>query len=117
LIVKKIGKAKTDSTLGFDFATLEYRPEISNLVNIYSALSSLDVDKVCEEMNKRDMKHFKKELTDLIISVISPIREEMNDLLRDHSHLYEILKKGTEKAAEIANHNIKEIKDIIGFVQ
>ncbi|QOD38270.1 tryptophan--tRNA ligase [Candidatus Wolbachia massiliensis] len=116
LIVKKIGKAKTDSTLGFDFATLECRPETSNLINIFSALSGLDVDKVCEEMSKCDMQRFKKELANLIINVISPIRKEMNCLLKDQLHLHEILKKGTEKAAEIANCSIKEIKDIIGFV-
>ncbi|MGL9717484.1 MAG: tryptophan--tRNA ligase [Wolbachia sp.] len=116
LIVKKIGKAKTDSILGFDFATLEHRPEINNLINIYSTLSSLGVDKVCEEMNKHDMKHFKEELADLIISVISPIREKINDLLKDQFYLHEILKKGTEKAAEIATHNIKEVKNIVGFI-
>ncbi|ACN95518.1 MULTISPECIES: tryptophan--tRNA ligase [Wolbachia] len=115
LIVKKIEKAKTDSILGF--ATLKCRPEISNLINIYSVLSNVNAEKVCEEVNKHDMKHFKKELADLIISVISPIREKMNDLLKDQFHLHEILKKGTKKAAEIATHNIKEIKDIIGFAQ
>ncbi|MGL9702989.1 tryptophan--tRNA ligase [Wolbachia endosymbiont of Cimex lectularius] len=116
-IAKKIEKAKTDSMLGFYFPTLKCRPEVSNLINIYSVLSSLDVERVCEEMNKHDMRHFKKELADLIISVVSPIREKMRDLLKDQSHLHEMLKKGTEKAAEIANHNIKEIKDIIGFIQ
>ncbi|QKX02524.1 tryptophan--tRNA ligase [Wolbachia endosymbiont of Dirofilaria (Dirofilaria) immitis] len=117
LIIKKIRKAKTDSILGFDFATLRCRPEVSNLLNIYSALSNFDVSKVCEEMNKYDMKHFKRELADLIISVVSPIREKMNNLLKDQFYLYEILKRGTEKAAEIADHSIKEIEDIIGLVQ
>ncbi len=117
LIIKKIGKAKTDSILGFDYATLKYRPEVSNLLNIYSALGSFDVSKVCEEMNKHDMKFFKKELADLIISVVSPIREKINDLLKYQSYLYEILKRGTEKAAEIADHSIREVKDIIGLVQ
>ncbi|MDM8334848.1 tryptophan--tRNA ligase [Wolbachia pipientis] len=117
LIVKKIGKAKTDSILGFDFTTLKCRLEISNLINIYSVLSSLDVDKVCEEMSKHNMKHFKKELADLIISVISPIREKVIDLLRDRFYLHEILEKGAKKAAEVASHNMKEIKDIVGFVQ
>nr|CAH7723670.1 unnamed protein product [Callosobruchus chinensis] len=101
----------------FDFATLKCRPEVNNLVNVYSVLSDLNVEKVCEEVNKHDMKHFKKELADLIISVISPIREKLNGLLRDQLHLHKILKEGTEKAAEIANNNIKKIKDIIGFVQ
>ncbi|WP_039950384.1 hypothetical protein, partial [Wolbachia pipientis] len=117
LIVKKIEKAKTDSILGFDFSTLKCRPEISNLINIYSVLSDLNVEKVCKKVDKHDIKNFKKELADLIISVISPIREKLNGLLRDQLHLHKILKEGTEKAAEIANNNIKKIKDIIGFVQ
>lgn len=117
LIVKKMEKAKTDSILGFDFAALKCRPEVSNLVNIYSVLSNLNVEKVCEEASKYDMKSFKKKLADLIISVISPIRERMNNLLKDQIYLYEILKRGSEKATEIASHNIKEVKDIIGFVQ
>lgn len=117
LIVKKIEKAKTDSILGFDFSTLKCRPEISNLINIYSVLSGLNVEKVCKKVDKHDMKNFKKELADLIISVISPIREKMNSLLKDQLHLHKILKQGTEKAAEIANNNIKKIKDIIGFAQ
>ncbi|MGL9682040.1 MAG: tryptophan--tRNA ligase [Wolbachia sp.] len=116
-IAKKIGKAKTDSMLGFDFLTLKCRPEVSNLISIYSVLSNLDVERVCEEMNKYDMRHFKKELADLIISVVSPIREKMRDLLKEQSYLHKMLKKGTKKATEIANHNIKEIKDIIGFIK
>ncbi|QKX01541.1 tryptophan--tRNA ligase [Wolbachia endosymbiont of Cruorifilaria tuberocauda] len=117
LIIKKIEKAKTDSILGFDFATLKYRPEVNNLLNIYSTLSNFDINEVCEEMSKHDMKYFKKELADLIISVVSPMRERIDDLLKDQSYLYEVLKSGTEKAEEIANYSIKEIKDIIGFIQ
>ncbi len=117
LILSKIKKAKTDSILGFDFVTLEDRPEISNLISIYSALSNTSVKEVCAEMNKHNMEHFKKELADSIVSSISPIREKMNDLLKDQLYLNAILKKGTEKASEIANQNIKEIKDIIGFDQ
>jgi tryptophanyl-tRNA synthetase len=117
LIFSKIKKAKTDSISDFNFITLKYRPEINNLINIYSALSSTSVEKVCEEMSKHNMEDFKKELADSIISVISPIREKINDLLKDQLYLNAIFKKGTEKASEIANQNMKEIKDIIGFVQ
>ncbi|WFW29709.1 MAG: tryptophan--tRNA ligase [Wolbachia endosymbiont of Menacanthus eurysternus] len=116
LIIKKIKKAKTDSMLGFDFTTLKLRPEINNLINIYSLLSNFDKKKVCEEIDKYNMKLFKKELADLIISIISPIREKMNNLLKNQLYLHEILKRGAEKASEIANHNIKKIKNTIGFM-
>lgn len=64
-------------------------------------LSNVNVKKVCEEVNKHDMKHFKKELADLIISIISPIREKMNDLLKDQFHLHEILKKAQRKQQKL----------------
>ncbi|HCE59601.1 MAG TPA: tryptophan--tRNA ligase [Wolbachia sp.] len=113
-ISSKVKKAKTDLITGFD---LTDRPEICNMVSIYSLLSNIDIDEVCEQMNKHNMEYFKKELADLIISVLSPIREKMHNLLEDRCYLHKILEKGTKRAAEIATRNIKEIKDIIGFVQ
>ncbi|MBV0899978.1 MAG: tryptophan--tRNA ligase [Wolbachia endosymbiont of Fragariocoptes setiger] len=112
LIFNKIKKAKTDSVKGF---TLLNRPEIRNMIHIYSSLSNTTVEKACEEMNKHNMEYFKKELADLIISVFSPIREKMTILCEDYSYLHKILKNGSEKANEIAVQSIKEIKDIIGL--
>lgn len=37
-------------------------------------------------------------------------------VLKRQLHLHKILKEGTEKAAEIASNNMRETKDIIGFV-
>lgn len=113
-IFNKIKKAKTDLIAGFK---LTDRPEIRNLISIYSLLSDTNIEEVCDKMNKHNMEYFKKELADLVISVLSPMRERMNNLLKDQSYLYELLRRGTERATEIATRNIKEIKNIIGFVQ
>ncbi|WP_253299949.1 tryptophan--tRNA ligase [Wolbachia endosymbiont of Chironomus riparius] len=115
-IRNKIKKAKTDSVSDFNPGSLSDRPEILNMVNIYSSLSNLSKEEICDKMNKYHMEYFKEELADLIISILSPIREKMNNLLNDQSYLHEALKKGTEKATKIASQNIKEIKDIIGFI-
>ncbi len=116
-IFKKIKKAKTDSILGFDIETLHTRPEVRNMVNIYSALCDMSIDILCSTINQYSMERFKKELTDIMISIISPIREKMRTLLNDQNYLLEILKQGRDKAAEVAYQNIKKIKDVIGFVQ
>jgi tryptophanyl-tRNA synthetase len=116
-ILNKIKKAKTDSISGFDIETLPARPEICNMVNIYSALCNVSVDILCRTISQYSMEHFKKELADIIISVISPIREKMKVLLNDQNYLLEVLKKGRDTAAKVAYQNIKEIKSIIGFVQ
>ncbi|OEY86690.1 tryptophan--tRNA ligase [Wolbachia pipientis] len=116
-IINKIKKAKTDSILGFDIDTLSARPEVCNMVNIYSALSDIKVDMLCNTISKYSMERFKKELVDIIISTISPVRKKMTELLSDKDYLLKVLKHGGDKAAGITHQNIKKIKDIIGFVQ
>ncbi|WP_339046698.1 tryptophan--tRNA ligase [Candidatus Mesenet endosymbiont of Agriotes lineatus] len=116
-IAEKIKKAKTDSTIGFEFSLLQGRPEVYNLINIYSALSNISVEKTCQKIDKYDTKNFKKELADLIITRLNPIRNKINDLLQDKSYLYSIMKSGAERAQEISSKNIKDVKEIIGFPQ
>ena len=41
--------------------------------------------------------------------------KEIKKLLEDKSFLEKILKQGTEKAIAIAESNLKEIKNIVGF--
>ncbi|GHM58703.1 MAG: tryptophan--tRNA ligase [Candidatus Mesenet longicola] len=116
-ITEKIKKAKTDSTIGFEFSLLQDRPEVYNLVNIYSILSNINVEKTCKKIINYNMESFKKELADLVITQLSPIRDKINDLLQDKSYLYSIMKSGAERAQEISSKNIKDIKEIIGFPQ
>ncbi|CAN7940062.1 unnamed protein product, partial [Ixodes pacificus] len=49
IIVQKIRKATTDSTLGFTLESLESRPEVHNLINIFSALAEEKVEAVCNK--------------------------------------------------------------------
>jgi len=41
----------------------------------------------------------------------------MRELLKDVSYIDEILKDGTQKAAKIAGRHMKQIKEIVGFVE
>ncbi|WP_333023991.1 tryptophan--tRNA ligase [Wolbachia endosymbiont of Pentidionis agamae] len=117
LIIKKIRKAKTDSILGFDPSSLEKRPEIRNMVNIYSVLSNISIGEVCKKMDQKSIEHFKNKLADLLIATISPIRKELNNLLKDQSYLCTILKEANEQVVNIADQNMREIKNIVGFIQ
>ncbi len=51
-IAMKIRKAKTDSNAGFTFDR-EGRPEKSNLLGIYAALTGASVEAVCEQFQVR----------------------------------------------------------------
>ena len=47
--------------------------------------------------------------------MLSPISDEMRRMQKDESFINQILKSGSEKAKEIAEKNLREIKKIVGF--
>ena len=116
LIVKKISKAKTDPLpIPIDISELKKRPEVNNLLLIFSSLSNLELTDVLNDYSGKQFSQFKKDLSDLIISKIEPIREELNRLDNDQKFLKEILKKGTDEAIKRSSINMKKIRNIVGL--
>ena len=116
VIVKKIQKAKTDSDpFPLNRDQLTNRPEIKNLINIYSSMTDLSVDEIIKKFNEKDFKIFKNELSDGLVDKISKLYVEMKKLLTDNTYLDSILKNGCEKAEKIANKNVRDLKSLIGF--
>ena len=60
------------------------------------------------------ISEFKKDLSDLLIENIEPIRDELIRLDNDHSFLLDILEKGTNEAMR-SGLNMKKIRDIVGL--
>ena len=118
IIRKKIQKAKTDS-LPFprEIEELSERPEVSNLINIFGALSDLSSEKIISDYKINNFSNFKKDLSNLVEEKISKISIEMKKLLEDKRYLDSIIKEGSERADEISKKNLKEIKKIIGFFE
>ena len=116
-IKKKIKKAKTDSLpIPEKLSELINRPEALNLLSIYSFLTNSNLETTLNLMKGKEFSKFKNELSDLIISVVCPIGKKIENLKKDKSHLIKILNKGTSRASLIAEKNIKEVKEIVGFV-
>ncbi len=116
VIFKKILKAKTDSD---PFPThesqLENRPEINNLINIFSAFEGCNKNYILDNYAGKDFKKFKEDLCEVINKPISKISREMSKLLNDRNYINSILLDGQTRAQEIALKNINTIKKIIGF--
>jgi tryptophanyl-tRNA synthetase len=116
-IALKIRKAKTDQDLIMGTPeAMKHRPEALNLLGIYAALTHLTLEKACQEFDGASFASLKKILTDQLIAVMEPIRQKLLAFLKDPSFLEGVLKKGAEKAQALASQNMKEIKDIIGFL-
>ncbi len=115
-IVNKIKKAKTDNlALPSDDKKLNERPEVENLLGIYSSLNNQSLSDSINEFGGKNFSEFKQKLSDLVVEKISPISDEINKLKKDNNFIDKILENGAEKADKIASKKVKEIKKIIGF--
>ena len=115
-IISKIRKAKTDmDPLPVDEKNLKQRPEVENLLGIYSSLSKQSLTDSINDFRGKNFSDFKEKLADLAVEKILPISNEINKLKKNNDYIDSILKKGGEKANEIASKKISEIKKIIGF--
>jgi len=116
LIVNKIKKAKTDNMpMPTIEENLEKRPEVENLLGIYSSLSNQTLDQSKKEFDGKNFSDFKEKLSDLLVEKITPISKEIKKLLDDEKNLDNILYDGSQKADKIALKKIKKIKQLIGF--
>ena len=116
-IQKKIKKAKSDSdSIPDNLKELEKKPEALNLLSIYAEISKVKLEKVLVDMSGKEYSFLKDKLSEKLISEITPVGKEIKKLLGDKSHLIKILKKGTEKANNIAEENLKNIREKVGLI-
>jgi len=117
-IALKFRKAKTDLfPLPDDASGLEGRPEAANLLGIFAALSDQTRDEAIARFAGQSFSDFKKELTDLAVSVLAPISAEMKRYLEDTAQLDAILSEGAHRARAITTPIMAEVQEIVGFLK
>ncbi|MBF0166294.1 MAG: tryptophan--tRNA ligase [Alphaproteobacteria bacterium] len=117
-IAQKIRKAKTDpDNMPATVENMESRPEASNLLGIYAALSDIDKEAAMRQFAGRQFSAFKQELVDLAVSVLGPINSEMKRLMDDPGHIDAVLRQGGEKARAMAEPILAQVYDIVGFLK
>jgi tryptophanyl-tRNA synthetase len=112
-IMKKIRRAVTDSE-----AVVEYRedkPGVSNLLEIFSAMSGRDIDDLVKEHHTAGYKTFKEAVGESIVEKMRPIREEYERLMQDKNHLIDLASQGAERAAYLAEKTLAKVKRKIGL--
>ena len=111
-IINKIKKAKTDNN---PISGDDNRPELQNLLGIYSSLTGQTLIETIKEFDGQNFSEFKKRLGEVVVEKISPISHEIKKIEKDKDFIDDILSKGAQKAEKIAKKKVNEIKKIIGF--
>ncbi len=113
LIVKKVKKAKTDSltTISFD----ENRPEICNLLNIFSAITGKAPQDIANEYETSGFGKFKGDLAENLVEKLKPIQENLARFKQDQSYIKQVLADGKNQASEIAVKTRNEVFSLVGL--
>lgn len=114
-IILKIKKAKTDSGSEITYAK-DMRPEIANLLHIYSGFSDQKLEDVISMFEGKNFAKLKADLADLLIEKLYPINAEFNRILKEEEYIINILREGSERAREVASTTLKEMKSFLGFL-
>jgi len=115
-IALKLQKAKSDSFEGLSLDA-ERRPEATNLLTIYAALSERPVGEVAEAFAAAPFSGFKRELADLAVAKLAPLNDEMRRLLADPAQIDAMLADGAVRARAIAEPILDEVRDACGFLR
>jgi tryptophanyl-tRNA synthetase len=116
-IALKVRRAKTDpEPLPAEMAGLEARPEARNLVGILAAISGATPADVLRDHAGKGFGTFKDVLTEALVSHLSPIQAEMTRLLDDPAAVDAALRKGSDRAAAIAEPIVTKAEELVGFL-
>ena len=115
-IEKKIKKAKTDALpIPDSNRSLEDMPEAKNLLTIFSACEEEDFKNTFNKFKGKNFSELKKDLTEVLINKIGPIRDEMKKLNNDKKYLIQILNTGSQKAQKISTKVLEEVYEVTGL--
>ena len=114
VIARKIKKCKTDEFSGLEWDNPD-RPECSNLLNIYQAVSGKSRESILSEVQDMSWGQFKPVLADAVVEHISPIQTKYNELMADEAYLDKILLDGQRGAEEVADETLAWAKEAMGF--
>lgn len=117
-IARKFKRAITDSDtencVHFDPAN---KPGVSNLMNIYSAVTGKSIDEIEREFEGQGYGVFKPAVGDAVIETLRPIREEATRLLADKAYLCSVYTEGAQKASVIARKTLRKVYKKVGLVE
>jgi tryptophanyl-tRNA synthetase len=114
-IRKKIARAVTD--MGAQVrADDEAKPGVTNLLRIYAALTGASVADLEQRYAGSGYGAFKKDLADVVVDALAPVRERAEKMLADEAELDRLLADGADRAREVASSTLALVRDRVGFL-
>ncbi|WP_394551095.1 tryptophan--tRNA ligase [Agromyces sp. MMS24-JH15] len=113
---KKIKSAVTDTEREIRYDR-QSKPGISNLLDIYAAVTGETIEAIASRYEGRGYGDLKKDLAEVVVDAITPVRARTLELMSDPAELDRLLAIGAEKASERAERTLATVYDRVGFLR
>ena len=113
-IIRKFKRAVTDSEASVRLS--EDKPGVSNLINIYSAVTGKSADEVEKEFDGKGYGDFKLAVGEAVADELAPIKENYDKIITDKGELERIFREGAERAERVARKTYFKAMKKVGFV-
>ena len=115
VILKKFKKAVTDSENRVKFDP-ENKPGVSNLMQIYSAITGKTMEEIETEFDQKGYGDFKMTVANSVVDKLKPIQDKYKEILENKEYLEQIYTTGAENARKLASKTLENVKNKIGIL-
>ena len=103
----------SDSCVRYD----EKKPEISNLMTIYSCVTGKGFKEIEREFEGVGYGEFKEAVGECVSKHLAPIQTRFYELIKEKAYLEKCFKEHAEKALTLSNQTLNEVKEKVGFLR
>ncbi|MCD8036550.1 MAG: tryptophan--tRNA ligase [Clostridiales bacterium] len=113
VIMSKIKKAVTDSDNEIRYS--EDKPGVSNLLNIYCAVTDKTMSEAEREFASSNYGQFKTAVGEAVVANLKPIQKKVKELEQNKNYIDNIIKTNAERAQRIASKTLTKVHRKVGF--
>ena len=114
-IIRKFKRAVTDSESEVRYA--EEKPGISNLMDIYSAVTGKTYEEIEKEFAGKGYGDFKLAVGETVADHLKPLQERYEQQMKDKAYIESMIKQNDEKAAYYANKTLRKVQKKVGLTE
>jgi tryptophanyl-tRNA synthetase len=111
-----IQRAVTDAGREIAFSDAPEKAGVNNLLEIYELLTHQSRQAIVEHFVGKGYVVLKREVAEVVIEALRPIRAQYSQLIAEPSELERILGDGAERARAVAEPKMQDIKRKVGFI-
>ncbi|OON91111.1 MAG: tryptophan--tRNA ligase [Candidatus Epulonipiscium fishelsonii] len=113
-IIRKFKRAVTDSMAKVTFDE-QNQAGISNLLNIYTAITGETIKNIEREFEGKGYGEFKAKVAEVVIEELRPIQQKFEELSKDNAYIDNIIKENAQKATYLATKTLRKVQKKVGF--